>query len=392
MKVRRVHLYFTLLLLGLCLNACTSITDLKRDVSERVFGKENANPPAELNEFKASVQLQQLWSSRLGKTERYDFTPVFYDGFIYATSAENQLIKLDAKGVMQWKRQTDEPISGGVGVGSNILMVGTVNGSVLAYDFSGKLLWKSSLSSEILSAPRFFDDIVIVRCGDNHIYGINALDGSRKWVYERAVPTLSLRSSAGVVVDGGAVYAGFAGGKLIAIRADNGKMLWETSVAQPKGVTEIERIADITSLPVVDGPIVYAVAYQGKIAAVDRRTGKVVWNRDISSYSGLSMDGARVLVSHAIGSVYSLDYENGKTYWRQGDLTNRDLSTPLALGSYVAVGDIEGYVHLLSREDGAFAGRIKLDSNPIMPQMVDMGGNQFLAQTRNGGLFVVSIK
>ncbi|MDP3677902.1 MAG: outer membrane protein assembly factor BamB, partial [Methylotenera sp.] len=233
---------------------------------------------------------------------------------------------------------------------------------------------------------------VIVRTGDSRIYGINANDGSRKWVYDRTSPALTLRSSAGVVVDSGAVYAGFAGGKLAAIRADNGKILWEASVAQPKGVTEIERIADITSLPVVDGPLVYAVAYQGRIAAVDRSTGRVVWNRDISSLSGLSAEDARIFVSHAVGSVYALDYTTGKTFWRQGALKNRQLTAPVPMGSLIAVGDIEGNIHFLSREDGAFAARVKTNNSAILPQMTLVNSNTVLAQSRDGGVYAIQVK
>jgi len=210
-------------------------------------------------------------------------------------------------------------------------------------------------------------------------------------VYERASPALSLRSSAGVVVDGGAVYAGFAGGKMVAIRADNGKLLWEATVAQPKGVTEIERIADITSLPVVDGPLVYAVAYQGRVAAVDRVNGKVVWNRDISSYSGMSVEDGKVFVSHTLGSVYALDYSTSKTFWRQPALLNRRLSAPLPMGSLVAVGDLEGYVHFLSRDDGSFSSRIKIDGDPVMSLINGTTSSQLIAATRGGGLYAVSV-
>ncbi len=193
-------------------------------------------------------------------------------------------------------------------------------------------------------------------------------------------------------MDGGAVYAGFGGGKLISVRADNGKILWEASVAQPKGVTEIERIADITSLPVVDGPLVYAVAYQGKIAAVDRATGRVVWNREISSLSGISVEDGRIFVSHALGSVYSLDYTTGKTFWRQAALKNRQLSAPVAMGSLVAVGDLEGYVHFLSRDDGAMASRIKTNNSPIMSTMAQINSTTVLAQSRDGGIYAIQVK
>ncbi|MDP2152643.1 MAG: outer membrane protein assembly factor BamB [Methylotenera sp.] len=384
------------ILLVLCslvlLPACTAITDIKTDLSERVFGRELVDIEP-LTEFEASATAKVVWQTKLGSAGNYDFSPLVEAGFVYAASAEGDLVKLDVtSGKELWHVKVGEKLTGGVGVGGSLVLVGTQKGAIYAYDNAGKLQWVSRLSSEILSAPRYYDSMVIVRTGDSRIYGINADDGSRKWVYDRTSPALTLRSSAGIVVDGGAVYAGFAGGKLAAIRADNGKLLWEASVAQPKGVTEIERIADITSLPKVDGPLVYAVAYQGRIAAVDRATGRVVWNRDISSLAGLSHEDARIYVSHAIGSIYALDYTTGKTFWRQAALKNRQLTAPLPMGDIVAVGDVEGYVHFLKREDGAFSARIKTDDTPIMPQMVTINSDTLLAQSRGGGLYAIQIK
>ena len=334
-----------------------------------------------------------MWSTKLGASESFDFTPAADGGAVYATSAVGEIVKVNAvTGVIEWRIKSGEKLSGGVGVGANVVLVGTAQGAMLAYDLAGKALWKAKLSSEVLSVPRVFVDMAIVRAGDNHIFGINLNDGSRKWVYERANPSLSLRSSAGIAVDGGAVYAGFAGGKMVSLRADNGNVIWEATIAQPKGVTEIERIADITSLPVTDGPLVYAVAYQGKIAAVDRTNGRVVWSRDISSYAGLNADDGKVFVSHAAGSIYSLDYTSGKTFWRQAALANRKITAPVPMGSLIAVGDFEGYVHFLNRDDGAFAARVKTDNAAIMPQMIAIGTNQLLAQTRDGGLYAISIK
>lgn len=384
---------FLSLSLFLLVSACSTITDIKTDVSDRIFGREPVDAPEPLAELKETASSKILWQAKVGEAGNFEFSPVVDAGYVYAAATDGEVVKIDAvTGQQAWRVSAGEKISGGVGVGGSLVLVGTQKGVVYAYDIAGKLQWKSRLTSEIRSAPRYFDGLVIVRTGDNRIYGINANDGSRKWVYDRSAPALTLRSSAGLVVDGGAIYAGFAGGKLVAVRADNGKMLWEASVAQPKGVTEIERIADITSLPVVDGRLVYAVAYQGRIAAVDRVSGRVVWNRDISSLTGLNAEDTRIFVSHALGSVYALDYTNGKTYWRQAALKNRQLTAPMPMGSMVAVGDLEGYVHFLSREDGAVASRIKTGSDAVMPQLALVNSNTVLAQTRDGGLFAVQIK
>lgn len=388
MIVRKLSVLAFVLLAG-----CTSLTDLKRDVSERMFGPEPADPPMALAEFKSKATAKLLWSASVGKAEGYSYTPAVDGSAVFAASTKGEITRLDAAtGKQVWSVSAGEVISGGVGAGENLVLVGTPKGMVLAFDQNGKALWKAKVSSEVLSAPKIANGVVVVRSGDSRIYGLSAVDGKRKWVYERATPSLSLRSNAGVALADGAAYVGFAGGKMVALKADDGKLLWEASVALPKGVTEIERIADITSLPVVDGRVVYAVAFQGRVAAVDRTNGRVLWNRDISSYNGLSADDGRVFVTHSGGAVYSLDNGSGKSYWRQGGLLNRQVSAPMPIGEYVAVGDLEGYVHFLGNEDGAFAARIQTDKSPVLAQPVYLGDSRLLVQTSGGGVYAISLK
>lgn len=375
------------------LSACTSLTDLKSDISERMFGPEVKDPPMPLAEFKQKASAKVVWHASVGDAPTYNFTPVIDGKAVFAADEKGDITRVDvATGKQAWHINAGEPLSGGVGAGENLVLVGTLKGMVLAFDQNGKALWKAKVSSEVLSAPRVSAGTVVVRSGDSRIFGLSAVDGKRKWVYERATPSLTLRSSAGVTLADGAAYVGFAGGKLVALKADDGKMLWEASVALPKGVTEIERIADITSLPVVEGRYVYAVAFQGRVAAVDRTNGRVLWNRDISSYTGMGVDASRAFIAHSGGAVYGIDSGSGKSYWRQGGLLNRQLSAPLPVGDYVAVGDIEGYMHFLSRDDGAFAARVQADKSQVMPQLVQVDESTLIAQTRNGGLYAISVK
>jgi len=379
------------LLAALLLAACSTLSDLKTDVSERMFGPGPSDPPMELASFKPSTTATVLWHVKVAESKVYEFTPALDGAAIFAAGEDGEIVRLDSPGGKQvWRINAGEKLSGGVGAGENLVLVGTPKGMVLAFDQNGKALWKSKVSSEVLSAPKVANGVVVVRSGDSRIFGLSVADGKRKWVYERATPALSLRSAAGVTLDGGAAYAGFAGGKLVALKADDGRVLWEATVAQPKGATEIERIADITSQPVVDGRVVYAAAFQGRVAAVDRTNGHVLWTRDISSYNGMGAEGARVYVSHVGGAVYAMDYSSGKSYWRQGGLLNRHLTAPLPMGLYVAVGDLEGYIHFLEREDGVFAARVQTENSPIMAQLVDIGNSTLLAQTRDGGLYAVT--
>lgn len=391
-KTKRLG-FILLLVTGLLLTGCGSVGELKSRVSESIFGREDPNPPEALEKILITQNARLLWQYEVGEAGAFEFSPNYVDGYVYAASTAGGIHKIDeVSGEAAWTVNVEEKISGGVGVGGNLVMVGSQRGTLYAYSTDGQPVWKSHLSSEILSAPVYFDGIVIVRTGDSKIYGIDATDGSRRWVYNRRGPALTLRSSAGVVVDGGAVYAGFAGGKLIALRADNGKLLWETAVAQPKGVTEIERIADITSVPMIDDSVVYAVAYQGKVAAVDRLSGRIIWSRLLSSLNGLAVEDGRIYVSQAEGSLYSLGEEKGKSYWRQANLKNRHLSQPLPMGNVIAVGDVEGYLHLIDHDEGAFVGRAQMDQSPIMPIMKQLNGSTLVLQNRDGQVYAIALE
>ena len=385
------------------LAACGPVKDFQTQISEAIVGQDPVDPPAPLKDIKSIIQPKLLWKVNLKVDDKFDLSPVALNDFVYAASSDGILGKYNiVTGKSIWEVRTDQTISGGLGFGSDQIFFGTPNGFVYSYDTHGKLVWKSKVSSVVLSAPVIVEDTVLVRTMDNNIHAFGLKDGAKKWTFNRQGPALTLRSNASLVSSDGVIYVGFPGGKLVAIRLDNGTLLWESTVAQPKGITEVERITDITSQPVIDGMVVYTVAYNGRIAAVDRINGKVIWNRDISSFVGMNIEGSRIYLSHTGGAVYSLAIESGKTYWRQGDLLNRKLTKPLPMSEYVAVGDLEGVIHILDRDTGAFLGRIQLEANaastfldeynPVMSHMIEFEPGKILAQTHNGGLYAISVK
>lgn len=346
--------------------------------------------PAELEPISPSANLTTLWQSGVGSAGGYVLTPAVVGSSIYAAANDGTLARFDNGGQV-WRINAGQRISGGVGANERLVVVATAKGEVLAFDSTGKALWTARVSSEVLAAPQVSEEgVVLVRSGDNRIFGLDAADGKRKWVYQRSTPSLSLRSNVGVTVAGKVALAGFPGGKLVAIALNNGAAVWEATVALPKGATELERVSDVTSAPVVATREVCAVAYQGRVACFDLASGNHLWSRDMSSAAGLDMDARNVYVSDDKGAVHALDRVNGATVWKQDKLFMRQLNRPIALGNHVAVGDFQGVVHLLRRETGAFAARYNTDSSGIAaePQRVERG---FLMQTRNGGLYALAV-
>lgn len=360
---------------------------------DRVFGSGPTQKPAELVPIKPTAAMKIVWQGSVGASDRDVYYPARSGNIVYAGGAAGGVSGFDAtSGGVVAHFEAGQRITGGVGAGSGLVLLGTGKGEVLAYDRDGKPLWKAQLASEVLAPPQVQEGIVVARAGQGRIYGLDAATGKQRWTYQRATPALSVRSHTGLVVERGAVFAGFPGGRLIALSLPDGKLGWDAVVALPRGATELERVADVTSLPVVDGQHVYAAAFQGRVVCIDALRGTLLWARDISSISGLDVDSRYLYVTDARNAVVALDKSTGSSIWRQDKLAGRNVSAPLAVGRYVAVGDLEGYVHLISREDGSFAARIATDGSAISAPPVALDSSTFLIQTRNGGVYAITIQ
>jgi len=343
---------------------------------------------AELQPIETKLAARVVWQQSVGESGVYSFTPAVLGSTIYTASGEGDLVRID-DGKQAWKVDVGQPLSGGVGADETMVVVGSPKGELLAFSSTdGTPLWKVKTSSEILSPPEIGSGMVIVRTGDNQLAAYDAKDGKRKWFFQRPTPALSLRVSARSVIDGKYVFAGFPGGKLIAVSTSNGAAVWDGTVAVPKGATELDRVADITSAPVISGRSVCAVAFQGRVACFDLGSGNLVWARDMSSAAGLDVDSRFLYVSDDKGAVHALDMASGASIWKQDKLSLRRLTAPVARRGYVAVADAEGIVHFLSREDGSFIARLETDGSPVVapPQKL---GNGVLVQTSEGGLYAI---
>lgn len=371
---------------ALLLGACSTVEKLNPFSSSAPKVK-----PAELAAIQSTADLKSQWQASVGSAGEFTFSPAVVGSSVYASARDGTVARLDG-GRQVWRISAGQIISGGVGSDGKLVVVGTPKGEVLAFDAgTGREIWKARVSSEVLAAPAVADGLAIVRSGDSRIFGFDVVDGKRRWVYQRSTPTLSLRSNVGVVPAGKVTLAGFPGGKLVAIANNNGAAVWEVTVALPKGATELERVADVTSSPVVSGSSVCAAAFQGRVACFDTTSGNTLWSRDMSSSAGLDLDSRYVYIADDKGAVHALDRNSGASVWKQDKLANRGLSRPLALGLHVAVADYQGVVHLLRREDGAFASRATTDGSAVRAEPVLFGAG-LLVQTANGGLHALEAR
>ena len=362
-----------ILFLGLLLTGCSSFNPIDWLSPDEVI-----NPPSELVEMENRIGIRMLWQASVGngaEGQLVKLAPYYQDGRLYVASHDGLVEVLEAaSGAVVWKRETGLQISGGPGVGDGLVLLGSIDGELLALDAdTGEERWRGRVSSEVLSIPRAGEGVVVVHTVDGKLFGLDAEDGSQRWLYDRSVPVLSLRGSGSPVISDGMVIAGFASGKLVALNLDSGDVVWEVTVTAPRGRSELERMVDIDGDPLVVDGVVYVASYNGELAAVSQDTGVVLWRRPMPAYAGAATDWVDLYITDSSGEVWALDPQNGAALWKNKKLKYRRLSAPAVLGDYVLVGDFEGYVHWLSREDGRLLARIRVGSAPISnrPLVVD---------------------
>lgn len=379
----RIALKLTYVGILFALAGCSSLNPFSRSAPR--------NPPAVLEDFKSTMDARTAWTASIGKAGDFTFTPAFAAGSVFVAAADGALARLDVdNGRSIWRINAGIPLTAGVGSDGSTVAVAGEKGILLAYDADGKLRWKTQASSEILSAPAVGDGLVVVRSVDNRIAAYDAASGTRRWVAQRPSPPLTLRTAPGITIANSTAYVALPGGRLAALALNNGGARWEVAVGDPRGTTELERIADLSGAPVVAGRDICAVTYQGRIACFDMATGIPRWGKEFSSEVGIGVDERFVYASDERGAVTAFARESGAGAWRNSKLAHRRLAAPVPMGRAVAVGDGEGYVHFLSREDGSFLARVATDGSRVMAASPLATESRAVFQTQAGTVTVLS--
>lgn len=332
--------------------------------------RENIQPPTPLADIDDALRLNQVWSASTGDGERLlglRQSVVLSDGRVFAADVDGSLSAFDAAtGREAWQQRTGLRLSGGPGAGEGTLVVGSLDGDVVAFNpDNGSERWRARVSSEVISRPAVGRGLAVVRVNDGRTFAFSITDGSRRWVYDRGLPTLTLRGNAAPVIAGDRVILGYDNGTVAALSLNDGTQIWEQTVAEPKGRTELDRMVDVDGEIVVSGSEVYVASFNGQVLALDLGSGRPLWNREMSVYAGVALSGDKLLVADKDATVWALDRRTGAALWRQDGLAHRWLTAPGVTDRHVVFGDIEGYVHWLSLDDGALKARTRVGRKPV---------------------------
>ncbi|MGE8498327.1 MAG: outer membrane protein assembly factor BamB [Pseudomonas sp.] len=348
-------------------------------------------PPAELPDFNEEVVLREEWSRSIGEGQGETFNmlaPAVDGDQIYAADVEGLVMSLDRMtGKVIWKQDLEAPVSGAVGAGYGLVLLGTLKGDVIALDASsGEEKWRARVTSEVLAPPAVNGDIVLVQTQDDRLIALDADTGDQRWIFENTPAVLTLRGTGSPILTNRLAIAGLSTGKVIALDAQRGIPVWEQRVAIPQGRSELDRVVDIDGGLLLSGGTLYVVSYQGRVAALEMESGRVLWQREASSSVGVAQGFGNVYVSLASGTVEGIDERSASALWSNEALARRQLSAPEVFSSYVVFGDLEGYLHLISQVDGRFVGRERIDRSGLRARPVVVG--DWLYAFGNGGKLV----
>ncbi len=353
-------------------------------------GSKTRNVPAPLVNFTPTMTTRVLWTASVGKSADYFLMPAVAAGKVYAAGADGELAAFDAgSGKSLWRAKVADGITAGTGTDGSTVVVAGAGGNIVAFDAAtGKQRWTAQAGTEVLSAPAVGAGVVVVRSIDNRIAAYDVENGTRRWIVQRSAPALVLRAAPGIVISDDIAYVALPAGRLLALSAATGAPRWEAAIAEPRGATELERVADVSGMPVVLGRDICAAAYQGRIACVDALNGGVRWAREFSAEVGPGIDQRYLFGADERGNVIALSRESGGSLWRNTSLAWRGLSAPASFGRAVVVGDREGYLHFLSREEGALLARMRAGEGVrAAPVLV---GESLLVQTVDGKLLAIA--
>jgi outer membrane protein assembly factor BamB len=370
-------------LVAVCLSGCSWLPSWLGGPPSR------AAQPTALTDIKPTLSTRVAWRASVGAARTELMQPAVTENAVYAAAADGAVVRLAPdSGQVVWRADVKARLSAGVGSDGFTVVVATNRGEIVALGADGKELWRTQVGGEMRSPPLVGRGLVVVRSTDYRVTALDAGTGRRRWAYQRANVPLTLRSLTEMVYAGDFVIAGFPGGRLVALNTANGAVRWDVAVSEPRGATEVERLADVVGAPLVIGNEVCAASYQGRVGCFDATNGSLRWSSEISAASGPAADQRRLYVVDSQSNVVAFNRAAGSSAWKQDKLMHRDLSAPLALRRAIVAGDFAGVVHFLAPEDGAFIARVPLSAE-IVATPRPLGGGA-VVQARDGTVALIT--
>jgi outer membrane assembly lipoprotein YfgL len=349
-----------------------------------MFGGTEKPQPAELPPNPATLGVRQAWTARIGEVKFPEQVAVA-NGQLALASSDGTVAVLDAaSGREVWRTSVGAPVGAGAGFDGTVAAVVTTANDVVAVS-AGKVLWRERLAAQAYTAPFVAGNRVFVLAADRSVTAFDGQTGRKLWSQQRPGEPLVLRQAGVLLAVGDTLVAGQSG-RLVGFNPTGGTIRWEAPIATSRGTNDVERLVDLVGGVSRVGTSVCARAFQAAVGCVDTSRGTVAWSKPANGGDGVGGDDRLVVGTELDGRVVAWRRSDGERTWTSDKFLHRDLGTPLLVGNSVVIGDANGFVHVLSRQDGSVVNRLATDGSPVVSQPA-VAGQTLVVVTRAGGVY-----
>ncbi len=349
------------------------------------------NEPVKLVQIAQPISvLQPVFSSAVGNKKASNKDPLdlqvgYANGQIVTASRGGDLIGFNSAGERLWSINVDDQITGGVALDalSQTAIVSTRSGQIMAFDSAtGAKRWQKQLSGSVLTAALISNNRVILSANDGFLHGLSLQTGQSVWQFATQVPAISVRGSAApTLLDSKTALLATADGRLHAVTTENGLPQWSRRVGIGSGSSEVERMSDVDGTPIVDNNQLFAVSYSGQLLGIDLLSRQVMFINELASLKALAVNNQQVIATSLDGKVVAYDRSSGEKLWESEALAYRHLTNPVTIGDYIAVGDLDGVVHLFDPASGKIVSRVQTKG---ALRSLQVQGSHLLSQSTSG--------
>lgn len=376
------------LIICLLLQACSQVDDY-------LLGKDNTLKPEALTPLDSKVKLGKNWTVPAGSSHKPALygkrKPVIQGNTVYTADTKGQVQAVNSiDGKINWAVSLPKGISSGPVVNKEQIALGMNDASLMILNkANGRVQWQKSIAGEVFANPVFAKDKIIVKTVNGNVYAFDRNTGEQSWVVNHGSPDLILKASSAPVLMDNLLLVGFSDGKLDALDLKTGALIWQRSIAFATGATDVERLVDIDADPVVEGQIAYLASYQGYLGAFDLDEGRFIWRKPASVYKNMTQGSHALYLTDSEDILWSIDKQTGQVNWKQATLKGRKLTEPVLMNNNLIVGDHDGILHVMALDTGEMLGRTQL-SGAIDTAPIAKNGKLFV-QTANGTLNQLSL-
>ncbi len=337
--------------------------------------------------------LKLLWTADIGEGADDDTriigAPIVAGGRVFAMDAETAVSAFDAKtGKLLWEveltpeDEDDGHISGGIAYEDGRVFVATGFAQVIALDAgNGSEIWRQTVGGPLRSAPTVRNGRVFVVTVDNKLHALDAVNGGSLWTHTGITEIASLLGGGSPAVDGGVVVVPYSSGELVALKVENGRLLWADSLASARRSAAVSTLSHIRGRPVIDRGRVFALSIGGLMVAIDLRTGRRIWDREIGGLESPWVAGDYLFVLSNNSELVCLSRRDGRIHWvralpRYEDEEDKEdpivWSGPILAGDRLILAGSHGEVLSVSPYTGKILGSEEMpDGIPVAPVAAD---------------------